>query len=369
MEATEKQVKDRWRTPKGKKVRQQIIEHIKEDNWKKFLVGFPHVEEVWNGRDLRGINLKKANLWKANLEEVFLWKANLEEANLIKANLAHANLFEVNLKRANLRWARLFRTFLVDATLENATLFQADLVGANLIRTNLKRATLFNATLGSCQFIKTDLSGADLSESYIYGISTWDIKTDKDTIMKNLIINNDPLITVNDIEIAQFIYMISNNKRIRNIIDTMRTKAVLILGSFDESSKLILNKFTETLQNNNLIPIVFYFRGSIKQSLIETVKTMALLSRFVIIDLSIRSGQLYELGKIGDSIKVPYAITAYWGTKVTDVLDDLHKCFWVRKNIFIYPKKDWENKIPILVKDKIIPWADKINKRLLMKRN
>ena len=31
--ATEKQLKERWLTYEGKKVSQQIIKHIKEDNW------------------------------------------------------------------------------------------------------------------------------------------------------------------------------------------------------------------------------------------------------------------------------------------------------------------------------------------------
>ena len=115
--ATEKQLRERWLTPEGKKVRQQIIEHIREDNWEKFLVGFPFVEEVGNGRDLRFIDLGRANIWGA-----YLMRAHLEGANLRRANLWGANLWKADLRGANLRGASLW----------GANLWRADLRGANL---------------------------------------------------------------------------------------------------------------------------------------------------------------------------------------------------------------------------------------------
>ncbi len=54
--ATPQQLRARWLTPKGKKVRQEIIDHIREDNWKRFLRGFPFVDEIEYRRDLRFIN-------------------------------------------------------------------------------------------------------------------------------------------------------------------------------------------------------------------------------------------------------------------------------------------------------------------------
>jgi len=36
MKATPKQLKERWLTSEGKEVRQQIIDHIREDNWERF---------------------------------------------------------------------------------------------------------------------------------------------------------------------------------------------------------------------------------------------------------------------------------------------------------------------------------------------
>ena len=43
---------------------------------------------------------------------------------------------------------------------------------------------------------------------------------------------NEPEITVDNIEVAQFIYLMLNNQKVRDVIDTITFKAVLILGRF-----------------------------------------------------------------------------------------------------------------------------------------
>ncbi len=357
--ATPKQLKERWLTPQGKKVRQQIIDHIQEDNWERFLEEFPFVEEIGNRRDLRFVNLFKADLKRANF-----WRADLRGAHFEGTDLRQAHFVRANLRKTHFGGADLKGSTLWGADLRGAHFGGTNLAGTILRRANLGETDLKESILLYCQLIGTDLSGADLTNAYIYGISTWDIKINKKTKMKNLIISKDPLITVDDIEIAQFIYMISNNKKIRNIIDSMRTKGVLILGSFDDKTKPILNKLTEILSENNLIPMIFYFKKPKNLTLMDTVKTMALLSRFVIIDLSVRSGQLYEVGKLVDNIKVPYATIAFEGTKVSAMLSELNNFYWYRENYFPYPKKEWEKRLPILIKNEIIPWADDKNEEL-----
>ena len=91
-EATEKQLRERWLTFEGKKFRQQIIKHIREDDWQKLLISFSFVEEVENGRNIRFINLNKADLRGANLIGANLSKAHLWEAHLWGADLRGANL-------------------------------------------------------------------------------------------------------------------------------------------------------------------------------------------------------------------------------------------------------------------------------------
>ena len=56
----------------------------------------------------------------------------------------------------------------------------------------------------------------------------------KESIQSNLVITDEgePVITVDNLEIAQFIYLLLHNEKLRNIIDTIGKKAVLILGRF-----------------------------------------------------------------------------------------------------------------------------------------
>ncbi|EKE9801559.1 pentapeptide repeat-containing protein [Salmonella enterica] len=84
------------------------------------------------GANLRGADLRDANLCDANLSGANLFGADLRDANLCDANLFGANLCDANLSGANLRDANLCDANLSGANLRGANLFGADLRGANL---------------------------------------------------------------------------------------------------------------------------------------------------------------------------------------------------------------------------------------------
>jgi uncharacterized protein YjbI with pentapeptide repeats len=415
---TEQQLKERWKTPEGKKVRQQIIDHIEDYDWKKYLNSFPFVKEVKNGKDLRGIclsNLKffkanfihadlsgsdlrrsyfttndflKANISNANLEEAVLARTKFRKAKILKSNIKKTKLMGADFNEADLRESCFIGSDLTNSKFDKANLSEVDfsetiLRFCSFQETNLRKANLSKAIIkgsiflksdlsyvnmedtdfSACSIISTNISSTKLKNSYIYGISTWDIETNKKTVMKDLVINRDPLITVNDIEIAQFIYLIINNKKISNVITSMRTKTVLILGSFDSKTRLILNKIKELLPNYDLIPIVFNFKPPLEQREIETIKTLALLSKFVIVDLSERSGQYFEVSIVPNT-PVPFVTIAFEGTIPSRMLEGLNVFDWWRKEYFSYPEKGWKNKLPYLIEEEIIPWASKINLQL-----
>ena len=94
-------------------------------------------------------------------------------------------------------------------------------------------AKLDGATLQHTLLVEADLTDATLTGCHIYGISAWDFKLEGAT-QKNLIItkSDQPEITVDNLEVAQFIYLLLHNNKIRDIIDTTTSKVVLILGRF-----------------------------------------------------------------------------------------------------------------------------------------
>jgi hypothetical protein len=81
--------------------------------------------------------------------------------------------------------------------------------------------------------IIANLTDADLTGCRVYGISAWDLKLEG-AKQRDLVITapGQPEITVDNIEVAQFIYLLLHNKKISNVIDTITSKVVLILGRF-----------------------------------------------------------------------------------------------------------------------------------------
>lgn len=245
--------------------------------------------------DLTGANLFRVNLSMANLTKTNLDGANLSGANLTKADLSWANLHRANLGGASLSEALLYYTCLVKADLYGAYLDRANLFAADLRGADLSKADLRNANL-----VGTNLENATIIDSNIYGINVWDIKKDG-LKQQDLIIapyTSFEAITIDDLEIAQFIYLLLNNQKFRDVIEAVTSKAVLILGRFTEERKKILDAIRDELRSRNFLPILFDFEKPATRDLTETVSILAKLSRFVIADLTDAKSIPQELSHI-----------------------------------------------------------------------
>ena len=160
--------------------------------------------------------------------------------------------------------------------------------GVGLFKADLSNTILHNANLRQSIAIKADFSGSNLSGSHVYGISAWDIKTDDITNQKDLIITEPkkPMITVDNLQLAQFIHLLINNKNIRDVIQAVSNKAVLILGRFADGHIDILRKIKVKIRELGYLPILFDFDKPKNRNLTETVITLASLSKVVICDLT-----------------------------------------------------------------------------------
>ncbi len=230
-----------------------------------------------SGTDISGANLNKANLSGTNLSRAQLVRSYLSWANLIRALISEADLEEADLRGANLKYANLKNANLRDADLSGADLSETDLCGANLSKANLNKAIL----------VETNLKKANLSGSSIYGISAWNLNLE-DTIQSNLIISekNKHVITIDNLEVAQFVYLLINNEKIRNVIDTITSKVVLILGRFIKEKKAILDVIREEIRKRNYLPVLFDFEGPSSRDITETISILAHLARFIIADIT-----------------------------------------------------------------------------------
>ena len=184
--------------------------------------------DVWNAWRAKEPSVRP-DLIGADLSEANLIRANLSRTNLGRADLSGANLSGANLTEADLSGAKLSGADLSGANLSGAKLSGADLIGANLSGANLSRA----------QLVETNLIDATLTDCRIYGISAWGVKLSERTKQQGLIItpSGEPEVTVDDLEVAQFVYLLLHNEKIRNVIDTVTSKVVLILGRFTPERK------------------------------------------------------------------------------------------------------------------------------------
>ena len=230
--------------------------------------------------DLRGVNLIGANLYKT-YASVDLSGADLRCAFLRQANLP-----------AKLRGAKL-----TGASLYMARLKRADLTGATLLGADLRGALLH----------ETRLTNADISGARIYGIAAWDVKTDGLT-QNNLVITpgDQPEITVDSIEMAQFIYLLLQNKNIRQAIDTISQKGVLILGRFTKERKAVLDAIRDKLRTLGFVPMMFDFEKPKQRDFTETIKTLAGLSRFIIADITNPKSSPLELQATMPDYMIPF---------------------------------------------------------------
>src|SRR6266702_4221787 len=274
-----------------------LLESI--NDWNKWREKHPEIFPDLSFANLSGANLSYAILSGADLSGADLSFANLSYASLSGASLSEANLTRANLSRAHLSFANLSLANLSGADLSDANLSGADLSFANLSEANLSGADLSFANLSRATLVRTNLAQANLTDCQIYGISAWDIQL-KEAKQNNLVITPEgqPTITVDNLEVAQFIYLLLNNPKIRDVIDTIAKKATLILGRFTSERKPVLEAIRRALRSRGYLPILFDFEKPDSQDLTETVSTLAHLSRFIIADLTDPSCSPYEIGTI-----------------------------------------------------------------------
>jgi uncharacterized protein YjbI with pentapeptide repeats len=274
--------------------------------------------------------MKGVDAWNAWRDELPLRKGDLSGADLSRADLSRANLTRTNLSGVDLREAKLFQSQLFGADLREANLSGADLAEANLSNAVLTRAKLVGAVLFDTNLREADLTGADLTGCYVYGVSAWGLKLEG-AKQQNLIItqHDEPEITVDNIEVAQFIYLLLHNEKIRDVIDTITSKAVLILGRFTEERKAVLDALRDELRKRDYLPILFDFAVPATRDITETVSLLARMARFIIADLTDPSSIPKELEAIVPSLAVPVQPLLEGSSRPYAMFKDYWKYEWV----------------------------------------
>jgi hypothetical protein len=339
----------------------------------------------FHNADLDRADLSHASLRKADLENALVRQVNLTQANLsdtrlgdsqfVAARLVHANLvrvrgFNANFLNADLSNANLSHAFLPEsrfygASLDDADLTETTLNWSNLCNSSLRRAKLTETFLLSALLVGADLCGAVLSRTYIYGVSAWDLKINSDTQQDRLIVSKptEPRITVDSIEVAQFVNLLLRNEKIRDVIDTVTSKMVLILGRFSPERKPVLDAIREELRLRGYVPVLFDFDVPAGRDITETVTLLARMARFIIADLTDPSSIPKELEAIVPQLAVP----------VQPLLDGhrpyaMFKDYWKYDWVLPVHRYDGLNSLLATLADKVIVPAETMTNALAEKR-
>ena len=184
------------------------------------------------------------------------------------------------------------------ASFEFCDFADADLSYCSAEETSFADCDLVKTRLNHASLVKVSFENAVLRYVCIYGASVWDVNMNGAVQSDIIISENGTGMTVPSIELAQFISLLLDNKKVRDFIDTITSKMVLILGRFTPERKAVLDELKDVLASSNYLPVIFDFEGPTARDVGETVRTLASLSRFVIADLSSPQSLPLELQSI-----------------------------------------------------------------------
>jgi hypothetical protein len=185
------------------------------------------------------------------------------QRSVIPPDLSDADLTETSLVSKSKSCLELCLYNLSDADLTETSLVHADLSHARPWRPNLTRANLCEAIL-----VSTDFKNAQILACNVFGISAWELALQGAT-QSDLIVSHPlerSVTPVDSLELAQFIYLLLNNERLRTVIDTITSKVVVILGRFTPYRKRVLDAIRTELRCRNYLPVVFDSRGPVAET-------------------------------------------------------------------------------------------------------
>jgi hypothetical protein len=171
---------------------------------------------------------------------------------------------------------------------------------SNLIKCNLEGAIFENCFLSGSNLTSSNLNKSIIKNSTIFGTSVWNITTEG-SFQENLTITNgydDAVITIDNIEIASFIYLVIDNTKVTSVIDTISNKMVLILGRFTPERKNVLEYLKMNLRKRDLVPILFDFDKPKNRDLTETIGLIGRMSKLIIADLTDAKSIPQELNEL-----------------------------------------------------------------------
>ena len=233
------------------------------------------------GRQIKGRNrldFSGLNLTHVSIHDAFAEGLNIQNSRIINCHFEEGDFSRANFSKTEFVNTRFNKTILTDANFN----------GASFVNCNLNRVNITSA----------EFCLKEIRDTVVYCVSAWDLKTCDEMKQSRLVIERTyelysdiiaggkiPLMADN-IELAQFIYYLSNHKKMRDVLNILNAKGILLLGQFRDGGLQRLYKLHDWLKERNYMPMIFDFERPVNMDYTETVITMAGLSKIIIADLS-----------------------------------------------------------------------------------
>lgn len=299
-----------------------------------------------SGADLTGARLTEAQLWGANLSYSRLTGADLTRACLRQAFLDHTDL-----QRAELVMTDLSQACAMDAKLCGARLREADLMFANLNGADLTGADLSNARISCANLASCTVTGTLLDGCHTHGVWAADVIGEPASQARlNISPYGDTPFHVDDLRTAGLVHMLRAGESWSRVVHTLTNRAVLILGRFTAERRTVLQAIAEELRVFNDLPIIFTFDKPPDRSVSETVRILAGLSQFVIVDLTAPKSSPFESHLVVPDLAVPIFPIIQRGEAQFSMFDDLYDYPWVLRGYAYADLDDVRVSVPRLRK-------------------
>lgn len=280
-----------------------------ESVWNEWRINNPSISlclrdvnfvEKFSGHNLNdlpefySVNFSNVDFNCSSMRNSNFYNCVFDGSKITFSDLVDAYFHSCSFKNVDMRVSKIGSAQFIDCVFEDS-----DLSYCSAENTSFQGSIFKNTALENMSFVESDFSNTILDRCRVYGISSWDLNLENSK-QQDLVITKEggPEITVDNIELAQFLYLMINNSNLRNIINAITSKVVLILGNFSPERKNILDNIRSQLRTYDLIPVMFDFDGPEPRNLTETIMTLASMSKFIIADITSPRSIPHELANI-----------------------------------------------------------------------
>lgn len=306
---------------------------------------------VLDGASLVRCSLGAARLQRASLRGALLMDAVLDSIHADGADFSAANCRTAHFEHADCRgaWfeerAYLSGVDLTDADFSGAHLAEACLVDAVLRRTRLDGADLSSADLQGAVLDSTSLRGSCLRDAIVADALIRRVSTDDATDQHGLLVNlhmawqrprGERIIFTyaDDLRVAQFQNVVDEPGAVGKLLAAATQRVVLILGRFTPRRLAVLKALAAALGERGKIAVIFDFPAPRQREISDTVRFIAGMSQFIVVDLTDASSVPLELQATVPELMVPVLPIVRAGRRAFAMLSDLQRrYFWVQPTL------------------------------------